>query len=327
MLTIQDHARLASVGPVDPEVQEAYLKGRYFWSKHTEGGDRKSREYFQRAIDKDPHFAPAHAGMADSYVSMSNEGGLLPPGQAYSSAKAAALRALELDDRLAQAHIALAKVAIFHEWDWETADRELRRAIELNPGDPEAHIRSATLLVVQGRTEQAIERARVALAQDPLSLWMADALASLYWVARRFDEAIGLCRRTLEMEPQRSVTLMWLGKAYLGKGDYDEAITHLEKAVTLSTDGRAPWSQLAGAYAMAGRRDEARRLLGKESEPTLIAHVHAALGEKDEAFAFLEKAFETRDHRLVWLKTEQAVDSLRSDPRFSDLLRRLNLPE
>jgi tetratricopeptide (TPR) repeat protein len=120
---------------------------------------------------------------------------------------------------------------------------------------------------------------------------------------------------------------MWLGKAYLGKGDYDEAIAHLERAVALSTGGDAPWSQLATAYAMAGRRDEARRLLGKEESPTTTAHVHAALGEKDEAFAFLEEAFETRDFRLVWLKSEPAVDSLRSDPRFPDLLRRLNLPE
>jgi len=322
MLTAQDHARLANARPVDPEAQDAYLKGRYLLFKRTSEPVRESRELFRRAIDKDPRFALAHAALALSWV---YDYGSLPPQQACSRAKAAALRALELDGSLADAHTALAGVALFYEWDWEAADRELRRALELNPGDSEAHLRSATLLVVEGRIDEAIERAKVALALDPLSLWHGDALASLYFVARRWDEAIEQCRRTLELDPERIETLTWLGRAYLGKGAYDEGITHLERAVALSGGGSSPPAQLACAYARAGRRDEARRLLGRISVPTLVAHLHAALGEKEEAFAALEKALETRDWNVVFLKTDPGLDNLRSDPRFPGLLQRLNL--
>jgi serine/threonine-protein kinase len=314
-LTAGDEARLAATPPVDPEVQEAYLRGRYFFNQYTEEGTRKSLEYFQRALGKDPRFARAHAGMADYYVRQRDP----------SKAKAAALRALELDETLSEAHGALAEIAIHRDWDWETAGRELERALELNPGDPQAHLRSAKLLYVEGRVDEAIEEGKKALALDPLALVYSDMLASAYAAAGRCDEAIELCRRTLEMNPHRYLTHEWLGNAYLLKGAYAEAIAELESAVALS--GGHPCAHLARAYALAGRTDEARRLLGRLSSRAQIASVQTALGEKEAALASLEEALDTRDYAVVWLKTDPTFDSLRSEPRFQALLRRLNLPE
>jgi tetratricopeptide (TPR) repeat protein len=249
-----------------------------------------------------------------------------------SKAKAAALRALELDATRVEAHVALAKIAIHQDWNWDAADRELRRALELDPVNPEAHSVSATLLYVKGRVDEAIERCKAALELDPLSPMLNDHLISAYAAARRYDETIALCRRTLEMYPDRVYTRYWLGYAYLGKGAHAEAIAEFEKLVAASgvaSRGGCPqWSgALAHAYALSGRADEARRLISKCSSPLAIAAVHVALGEREEALASLEEALRSRDYGVVWLKTDPNFDSLRSDPRFQVLLARLNLPD
>jgi len=248
-LTPEDVARLAPAPPVDPAVQEAYLKGRYFLDQHTEEGEGKSREYFQRAIDEDPGSALGYAGLA-AYYTRRNE---------PSKAKAAALRALELDETQVEAHVALAKIAIHHDWNWEAADRELRRALELDPVNPDAHRVSGTLLYVKGRVDEAIERCKAALELDPLSPGLNDYLISAYAAARRYDETIALCRRTLEMYPDRTWTRSWLGYAYLGKGAHAEAIAELERAVATSGGSSGGGCStggvtLARAYALSGRR-------------------------------------------------------------------------
>jgi TolB-like protein/Tfp pilus assembly protein PilF len=316
-LTAEDDARLAARRPVDPEVQEGYLRGRHFLNQHSVEGNRKSLEYFQRAIDKDPHFAPGYAGMAEYYVHVLD----------YAKAKAASLRALELDDTLAEAHTARAQVAIHSEWDWETADKELKRALELNPADQGALMVSAVLLYVEGRVDEAIEKSRIALDLDPLSPDLADDLASGYAAAGRYDEAIEQCRRTLEIHPHRSYTLAWLGYAHLGKGAYAEALPILERAHTLAGGYKFQTVILARAYAMVGRADDARRLLAQIGSPYGRAGIQTALGDNEEAFASLREAFGKHDYAVVWLKTDPAFDPLRSDPRFQDLLRQLNLPE
>ncbi len=320
-LTPEDVARLAPARPVDPAVQEAYLKGRYFSDQHTEEGWEKSREYFQRAIDEDPGSALGYAGMA-AYYTRRNE---------PSKAKVAALRAVELDETRVEAHVALAKIAIHHDWNWETADRELGRALELDPVNPEAHSVSATLLYVKGRVDEAIERCKVNLKLDPLSPMLNEHLISAYAAARRYDETIALCRRTLEMYPDRAYTRYWLGYAYLGKGAHAEAIAELERVVAASgggSGGGCPHGSgaLARAYALSGRADEARSLIAK-CGPLGKAAVHVALGEREEALASLEEALSSRDYGVVWLKTDPNFDSLRSDPRFQVLLARLNLPD
>jgi TolB-like protein/Tfp pilus assembly protein PilF len=317
-LTPEDVARLAPARPVAPEVQEAYLKGRYFLDQLTEEGARKSLEHFQRAIDKDPESALGYAGLA-AYFTGHDE---------PSKAKEMALRALELDETLVEAHVALARIAIFHDWDWDTAGRELERALELDPVDSDAHLASTTLLYVEGRVDEAIERAEAVLRLDPLSPLLNDMLISAYAAARRYDEAIALCRRALEMYPDRSWTHYWLGYAYLGKGAHAEAIAELERAVALSGGSSADATMgLARAYALSGRADEARSLVSKLSSRSNVAAVQVALGEREEALASLKEALDSRDSDVVFLKTDPQFDSLRSDPRFQKLLARLNLPE
>jgi adenylate cyclase len=318
-LTPEDDARLATGRPVDPEVQDAYLRGRYFLNQRTPEGRRKAVEYLQRAIDEDPLFAPAYAGMATYYV-REGEGDL-------TKAKAAAVRALQLDDTSVEAHSARAEIAIHLEWDWETADREIKRALELNPAAQEALVQRAKLLFIEGRVDEAIEIATRALDLDPLSPDRNDGLASAYAVAGRCDQAIELCRRTLEIYPHRSFTLHWLGYCSLEKGVYAEAIELLEEGVRYSQGSEESKAALARAYAKTGRADDARRVLGQLSSPLGRAAVQTALGDKEEALASLREALDKHIYSVVWLKTNPELDPLRSDPPFQDLLQRLNLSE
>jgi TolB-like protein/Tfp pilus assembly protein PilF len=316
-LTAEDEVRLAARRPVAPEVQEAYLRGRHFLNEHTAEGYRRGLEWLQRAIDKDPGFAPAYAGMATYYV---REGDL-------TKAKPAAVRALQLDDTLADAHSARAEIAVHQEWDWETADRELERALELNPADDGALTLGAKLLYIKGHVDEAIEFARKALDLDPLSPLRSDILASAYATGGRCDEAIELGQRTLGLYPHRSLTLGWLGYCYMEEGSYAEAIELIQKGIRYSGGSALLTGLLGVAYAKAGRADDARRLLGElASHPEARAEVETTLGDKEAALASLKEALETRDYFVVWLKTNPRFDPLRSDPRFQDLLRRLNLP-
>ncbi len=332
-LTSRGQVRLASSRPVDPEAYETYLKGRYYSSKRTEKDLKKSIEYFQQAIKKDPDYAPAYSGMADAYTLLGYRG-ILPSNEALPRGKAAALKAVELDDSLAEAHASLAFIAETHEWDWPTAEREYKRALELNPGYAAGHNWYAGYLMYVGRFEEGIVEARRARDLDPLSLPVNNALAGRLLLAGREKEAIEQSQKTLEMDPNFAPAHNELGWAYLRKGMNEEAIAEFQKEAALSGSDPDESIDLGYAYAVVGKRDEAKRILAKLKRkrersfvpPTALGIISGALGEKDEAFAWLEKAYELRDPQLTYLKVGRRYTPLHSDPRFQDLLRRMGLP-
>jgi len=332
-LTPQEQVRLASARPVNPETHEAYLKGRYYWNKRTEEGFHRSIEYFSEATEKDPNYALAHAGLADSYIILGYFS-LLPAKEAYAKAREAATRALELDDTLAEAHNALATAKADYDWDWPGAEREFRRAIELNPGYATAHQWYGRLLSELGRHEEALAEIKRAQELDPLSLIINAVGGRILLYAGRDDLAIEQLRKTLEMDPNFAHAHWFLGMAYVRKGALAEAIAEFQRATTLSSNFTQYKAGLGHAYARAGKSAEARKLLYELKELSKrryvswcdFAAIYAGLGDKDQAFACLERAYAQRDARLVELKVDARLDPLRADLRFADLLRRVGLP-
>ena len=331
-VTPEERARLGGNQPVNPEAYEAFLKGRYFWNRRTELGLTKSLEYFRQAIDKDAGYALAHAGLADSYGLL---GGLefLPPRDAYSKAKAAARRALALDDRIGEAHTVLADAMYMMDWDWRGAEREFKRAIALSPGYATAHQRYSLLLLKIGRTEESLFEIHRAQTLDPLSLSINASVGwRLLW-ARQYNQAIDVLQKTLEMDPNFCVTHLYLGWAYEAKGNPEKAILELQKAVLLSAGPREKAS-LGHAYALGRHTRQAQNILRELEERSRgayvpaydIAIIYAGLGEKDRAFEYLAKAYQDRSVELTSLKADLELDNLRSDPRFNDLLHRVGLP-
>jgi Tfp pilus assembly protein PilF len=325
-LTGDDEKRLAKRYTENAEAYELYLKGRYWWNKRTDEGFKKGIDQFQQAIEKDPTYALAYAGLADCY-SFEATYGFVPPKEAYPKAKEAALRALEIDDQLANVHTSLAWINTEYDWDRSGAEREFRRAIELNPTDADAHRLYGEALRSLGRFDEAVAEFKRAVALDPTSLLNNRSLGAAYHSARRYDEAIEQYRKTLEMDPNFRLVRANLGSAYLQKGMYNEGIAEFEKAGAVS--------RLGYAYAVAGRRAAAQKVLDQVIEtskqkyvPTeRIALIYTGLGEKDKAFEWLEKGYEERaiGGPPVGIKVEPEFDPLRSDPRFQDLLRRMNL--
>ena len=336
-LTPQEQARLSSgVRQVNPEAYDAYLRGRYYQYMRTEEGLKRSVEYFEQAVAKDPASALAYAGLADSYSLLGNHG-FLSPQQASPKAEAAALKALAMDDTLAEAHTALAFVKTNYDWDFSTAEREFKRAIELNPGYPRAHSLYAAYLGGHGRFDEALAEIKRALELDPLSLYDNTNLGWYLHKARRYDEAISQFQMTLEMDPNLLQAHLWVGQVYESKEMYGEAIAEFQKAIGL--DGGSPPSlaALAHAYAVSGKRGQALSLLSRLKELELskqeyvsaydLAVIHTGLGDKDQAFKSLERAYEQRDGWMAfWLKTDPRLDPLRADQRFASLLRRVGLP-
>ncbi len=335
-LTPQEQTRLASARQVNPEAHELYLKGRYYWNKRTPDTLKKSLEYFEQAIEKDPSYAPAYAGLADSYDMLAaGSYAVLPPKQAYPRAEAAAMKALQLDSTLAEAHTSLAWAKIFFDWDWQGAEREFTQAIELNPGYANAHHWYALYLTIMGHHSEAIAEDRKAESLDPLSLIIsADLAMEALGPAGMYDQEMEQCRKTLEMDPSFPLAHACLCDSYKNKRMYKEAVAEMQKAIDLS-GGSVVWvSALAHTYALAGRRDEATKILNELKarskrefvSPILFAYIYAGLGDKDQAFAWLEKAYEERSDVVGGLKVGRQLDPLRSDPRFQDLLRRMNFP-
>ena len=335
-LTPEERQTLASTHPVDPEAHEDYLKGRYYFNQRTRDAMNKSIGFFQQAIAKDPKYALAYCGLADAYALLGFRGGF-PSKDALSRAKAAALKAIELDDTLAEPHASLAFIAETHEWDWATAEREYKRALELNPGDARAHHWYAGYLMYVGRFEEGIAEAKRARDLDPLSLPVNNALAGRLLVAGRVDEALAQLRQTLEMDPHFAPAHQTLGWAYLNMGKNHEAIQEFQQALQLSgTDDKDMMLDLGFAYATVGNREEARRILAKLKKlreqgllPSgSIGILYGALGELDEAFAWLEKAYEERDPELTYLKVPgRRFAPLRHDARFQQMVHRMGLPE
>src|SRR5256885_6143607 len=266
-LTPTEQASLASTHPVDPEAHEDYLKGRYYFNQRTEDALNRSIVYFQQALARDPNYALAYCGLADAYTMLGFRGGF-PSKDALLRAKAAALKAIELDDTLAEPHASLAFIAETHGWDWATAEREYKRALELNPGDARAHHWYAGYLVYVGRFEEGIAEAKRARDLDPLSLPVNNALAGRLLVAGRVDEALEQVRKTFEMDPKFAPAHQTLGWAYLNQGKQKEAIREFQQALQLSGNTATDFTlDLAFAYAVGGKTDAARRILASSLLP------------------------------------------------------------
>jgi len=332
-LSGQEKKRLAKRYTQDTEAYHLYLKGRHCWNKRTAEDIQRGIEFFKRAIEKDPSFALAYAGIADSYHLLCGTGfAELHPQEAVPRAIAAASRALEIDDSLAEAHASMASLRQ-NQWDWTGAEREYKRAIELNPSYATVHHWYAFHLVAQGRAAEAIEEAKQALELDPLSIGIHRDLAVILLYAGQPDLAIQQSEKTIELDPTFAMAHQGLGRAYLQKGMHDEALRHTERAAQLSGDNAAIASALAHAHAVAGNTSQARAILEKMLArstrayvpPTSIAVVYVGLGDYDEAFAWLQKAYAIRDDGLLMVKIHPFFEVLHPDPRFQDLLRRMNL--
>lgn len=310
------------------EAYQLYLKGRYFWNKRTDESIQKAIEHFQQAIERDPDYAQAYAGLADSYTLAGSAGyGGLTPHEAVDRARAAALHALQIDPMLAEAQTSLAFIKFRFDWDWNGAERAFRRAIELNPNHATAHHRYAIYLGAMGRHDEALDVIKRAQDLDPLSLIINAALGRLLHFAGHYDQAIQQYRKTLELDPNFGEARFDLGMTYLDRSQLDEAIAQFEEAIRLSGPRGTIVGTLGYAYALAGREEEARKILDELSWPAFeVALIHLALGQTDQAFAWLEKAYQERDGAMAYLKIEPTLRTLRTDPRFQDLIKRVGLP-
>jgi tetratricopeptide (TPR) repeat protein len=295
---------------------------------------KRGLDYFNQAIEKDPHFALAYAGLADSYYLLSSTAyAAFSATDALPRAKAAARRALEIDGALAEAHASLASI-LTADWDWLAAEKAYKRSIKLNPHYATVRQWYAFYLTAMGRLEEALAEAQHAHELDPLSVIINRDLGMVYYYARQPDRAIEQYRKSLELDPSFALAHQSLGRAYLLKGMHAEALAAMQKAVSLGGDSVAMSSALAHVHAVSGRHNEARKILNELLErsqrsfvsPTNIAVIYAGLDERESAFAWLEKAFGERNVGLFTLKVHPVFDGLRSDPRYRDLLRRMNFP-
>jgi TolB-like protein/DNA-binding winged helix-turn-helix (wHTH) protein/Flp pilus assembly protein TadD len=323
---------LAKVGTRDPDAYALYLKGRYHVEKYTQAEFFAGVEDFHRATNLDPKYASAYAELSIAYAMVDDV--FLSPNEAMPIATEAAKKALELDESLPESHMAVALVDFNYNYDWDGAERELQRAIELAPSNREVHQFYGWLLTTMGRSEKAIEESRHAVEIEPLSIDANTTLGSTLYYAHRYDQAIKQLRRVSELDPDYGYSHMFLGAAYEQQGELAAALEELQKANLLQDE--MPWTlgQLGHAYARSGRKSEAEQVLKefmRRSEhgyvPAYdIAMVYAGLGRKEQALKLLEKAYSDRCSTLMFVKVDPALDSLHSDPRFVDLLRRMNFP-
>lgn len=333
-VTNPEKSPLASARPVSPEAHEAYLKGRYFWNKRSEEGVRKGIDYFEQATGIDPNYAVAYAGLAESYIVL-NGHRFLPPTQAFPKVHAAALKALELDESLAEAHSSLGSYRWEYEWDKSGAEKEFRRAIELNPSYATAHAWYAEELAALGRGDQALAEIERAREVDPLSLPVSVVAGWILYVERDNDQAIDQFQRTLELDSNFAIAHLYLGRAYVQKGNLEQAIVEAQTATRLSGSHPFYMAWLGYAYARAGNRNEALRILhqlkvisGKKYVASHdVAAIYVGLGEKSKAIAWLNKGYDEHSYTVLQLGVEPEFDSLRSDPRFQDLVQRVGLSQ
>jgi TolB-like protein/Flp pilus assembly protein TadD/predicted Ser/Thr protein kinase len=331
-LSGEEKDRLTKHYTENPEAYQLYLKGSYHLQKYTPEEMRKGLECFNQALAIDPRYALAYDGLS-SYYGAAVEW-TLSPKEAMPKAKEAARKALEIDDDLAEAHGDMAYVHYCYDWDWAAAEREFRRAIELKPTDSMTRDIYAWFLVPMGRTDEAIAENKKAIDLDPLSLHTNTFLGMTLYHARRYAEAIVQLRKTIDLDPSYWWTHSWLGCAYQQQGQFPEAIAEFHEAVRLASGIAEPRAYLGRVYALSGQRAEARKVLGELNatskqiyvSPYDIALIYAALGEKDQALAWLERAFAERSTWMPYLKVDPELDSLRSEARFQDLVRRMNFP-
>jgi serine/threonine protein kinase/Tfp pilus assembly protein PilF len=333
-LTGEEKKRLTRRYTENSQAYQLYLRGRYHWNQRTNEGLKKSVEEFQQAIEIDPNYALAWAGLAQSYA-IFNFYSILPAKEAFPRAKSAAMRALEIDDKLAEAHTALAYIKEHYDRDWAGAEREYKRAAALNPSHPTAPHWYALFLARLDRREEALAEAKRARDLDPLSLILNNVFGRICFFARDYDQALEHYRRTLQLDPTFRTSHREIGEVYTKKGMYEEAVASFQKALSLTKDDTHVMALLGFTYASAGKKNEARKMLDELQKlskqryvsPYDMAIARAGLGEKDQVFAWLGKAMEERDDWLTQLKVDPTFDSVRSDPRFQDLLRRMNFPQ
>ena len=332
-LNPQEEIALEKSKKVNPEAYEAYLKGRYFWNQRTGEGLKKAIDYFDHAIAADPGYARAYSGLADSYALLGDwEYGILSPQDAFPRAKAAATRALVLDDNLSEAHTSLAFILDLYDWDWASAEKEYKRALALNPGYATAHHWYAWHLIVMGRDSDGIAELKKAESLDPLSLIISADLADALCIAHRFDESVQQSQKTIEMGPYFAVAHYQLGQALEQKQRHDEAISEFRRAIELSGGNATFKSNLANAYAVSGRKEEAMEIIkeleGRPSQDSSthasIALIYVGLGDNDRAMIWLDKAYQARFNPSILMRP--VFDPLRSDPRYQDLLHRIGVP-
>jgi DNA-binding winged helix-turn-helix (wHTH) protein/TolB-like protein/Flp pilus assembly protein TadD len=333
-LTGAQKQQLAKHYTEDAEAYQSYIKGRYFWNKRTSDGLKKAINYFEDAIIEDPNYALAYAGLADSYATL---GVLddLPPQEMMPKARSAALKALELDDNLAQAHASLGYVKHHYEWDWAGAEREFKRAIELDPGYATAHQWYGWYLVSLGRFDEALAECQRAQQLDPMSLYTNLTLGLPYFYSRQYDKAAEQYKKVIEMDSSFWLAHRWLAKTYEEQGRYGEAITEFQQVVRLRGGNMAQAPALGYVYALSGRQAEARQVLAelqriskeRHVSPNAIAIIYVGLGDKDQAFAWLAREFKERGDEMMTLKVDQRLDSLRSDPRFAALVKDVGIPD
>ncbi|HXN22436.1 MAG TPA: protein kinase [Candidatus Dormibacteraeota bacterium] len=331
-LTAQERARLTKTHDVPPEAHEAYLLGRYYWNKRTKEGLQKSIKYLEQATAKDPTYALAYAALTDSYNLLPDLTDT-PTSEAYSKARAAAQRALEIDDSLAEAHTALANVKEDYEWDWIGAEQEYKRAIELNPGYEVAHAWYSDLLLELGRLPEALVEAKKAQELDPLSVFINGNLGAVLCFAGKYAEAVEQCKRTLEIDPMSHRAHRHLGRVYLQKRLYSEAVAEYRKAIDLSGGSAEYLAELGHTFGRWGKRPEAEQILEALKDISRHSHVspyhlavlYAGLDENELALKSLQKAVEDRSPGVVLLKVSPLFEHLRPEGRFQDLLRRIGL--
>jgi len=329
----QEKARLRKRYTDNIEAYNLYLQGRYFWSKRTEEDIKRAIQYFKQVIEKDPDYALAYAGMADSYNDLPTYSSF-PPAETYPKAKEAAIKALEIDDTLAEAHSSLGVIRTESEWDWDGAEREFARALELNPASATAHHGYAYLLMLVGRFDEAIKEIKQAKELDPLSLAINRELGQIFLFARQYDQATEQSHKTIKMDPNFTYAHLLLGLAYGQKSMYEEALAELHK----ERDILGRWDAFVEAYigvtyALMGKKGEAQQVLDdlmerskQEYVPSYaLALLYFALEKNDQGFLWLDKAYVERDVWLRYLKIDPDFDSVRSDPRFTALLKKMGL--
>ncbi|HJZ80858.1 MAG TPA: protein kinase [Pyrinomonadaceae bacterium] len=317
------------------EAYQLYLKGRFYWNRRTPSDFHKAITFFDQAIEKDPNYALAYSGLADSYALLPVYGGAGAPQEWMPQAKAAAMKALALDDNLAEAHASLGQIMSYYDFDFTGADRQFQRAISLNPNYATAHQWRAENLSTLSRFDEAIAEARRAIELDPMSPIINRIYGDCLVDARRFDEAIEQYRKTIEIDPNFATAHYFMARAYEGKGSYDQAVEEFAKATDVSGFTAADLAKMKEAYAKSGRNGYLQVALDVTLEnskkgyvPAFVAaEIYARLGQKDQAFSYLEKSLQERDFRVALIKVSFEFDSLRSDPRFADLLKRIGLPD
>ena len=335
-LTGSEKQAIAARPTENSEAHQLYLKGRYFLSRRTEEGLKKSVEFFNQAIDKDSGYALAYSGLADSNMYLLKLAFLrgLSRKESYERAKAAATKALELDDNLAEAHTSLALVKMEYEWDWASSEGEFKRAIQLNPGFAEAHHQYSHYLTAMGRSSESLAESLRALELDPLSLVLNGHLAWHYLYARQYDQAIQQCQKTAELDRNYPETADFRGLAYEQKGMYREAIAELQMAVNLSGNSPHIKAELGHAYAIAGETTPALDILDELKRGSTETHIssydiaviYIGLGRKDQALEALENAYQERSEWLRYVKVDPRLDPLRGDPRFEKLVNQVLPP-